>query len=202
MKSPFCGALARLFLCTVVATSLSGCVSFYVDASVKPIASSTFVAKEPKHPVQVIYAFQTKGVDNARATQGTIDSVLDEVRSTKLFSEVSTDPVASGALLTITINDIPLTDNAAAKGFFTGMTFGLVGSTVGDGYICQVGYTPQSGEKPINAEARHAIYGTIGVTPGPDTAIKMPDAREAVSSMVHTIVSIDLSKVSFDPSFH
>lgn len=69
-----------------------------------------------------------------------LQRVYEQVSQSGLFSQVSYDPVPSGRKLSISINNIALTDNVAAKGFGVGLTFGLVGTMVTDGYICTVNY--------------------------------------------------------------
>jgi len=60
-----------------------------------------------------------------RAVEG---RCLDHGSVERAVLAVSGDPTSNGALLNVTINNIPLTDNAEAKGFMTGFTLGLVGT--------------------------------------------------------------------------
>jgi hypothetical protein len=55
---------------------------------------------------------------------------------------------------------------AVAKGIGTGLTLGLAGSTVTDGYVFLATYTPL-GKAPVTKEYRHAIHSTVGVKAGP-----------------------------------
>lgn len=53
-----------------------------------------------------------------------------------------------------------------AKGIGTGLTLGLVGSTVTDGYVFTATFTPL-GKVSVTKEYRHAIHTTIGAKSGP-----------------------------------
>ena len=114
----------------VLAVMLSGCASFYVDGSTQEVSASKFNKPAQAKPVQVLFEFQTKGVTNARATEQLKAQVIEQVKTSGLFSQVSDSPLSSGALLSVTLNNVPLTDDAFSKGFMTGLTFGLAGSTV------------------------------------------------------------------------
>ena len=123
---------ARLAAVVLIA-ALGGCASFYVDMNLKDVTPANRVAVAKPKPVQLLFEFQTNGVRNVIASEKLRPKVLDTVRASGAFSDVSEAPVPGGALLNITLNNVVLTDDAFAKGFVTGFTFGLVGSTVGDG---------------------------------------------------------------------
>src|SRR5215831_10009127 len=55
---------------------------------------------------------------------------------------------------------------AVGKGFATGLTFGLAGSEVVDGYEMSVSYTPVGGS-PMCRKYKHAIHTTIGALKAP-----------------------------------
>lgn len=72
---------------------LAGCASTYVDGTTREISASQFKKPEPLHPVQALFEFQTKGVTNAHATDFLKVKVIDQIKSSGLFSEVSEGPV-------------------------------------------------------------------------------------------------------------
>ncbi|MBC7662225.1 MAG: hypothetical protein H7276_00270, partial [Caulobacter sp.] len=148
----------------VAAATMTGCVSMkpYVSANLKEVPPSEFVKPNPSHPVQLLFNFQTKGVDNARVTAALKARVVDQVAASNLFDSVSDAPVAGGALLIVTVNNVALDDHEFAKGFATGLTLGLAGSVAGDGYIATARYTPPAPASLITKEVRHSIYTTIG----------------------------------------
>lgn len=180
---------------------LSGCASFYVDGTTKEIDASQFKQPAELHPVQALFEFQTDGKRNERATNYLKNQVLGEIKSSGLFSDVSEEPVEGGALLSITLNNVPVTDDAFTKGFVTGLTFGIAGSEVTDGYICKVSYIDNNSTTAIEKRARHAIHTTVGNSSEPANAKKAKNMEEAVTTMTHQILSNVLNDLSHDPDF-
>ena len=190
----------KLSLITFVFLALTGCASMYVDGTTKEISTNQFKKQEPMHPVMLVFEFQTKGVANARATEYLKERVMNQVKDSGLFSEVSLAPVAESRVLSITLNNVVLTDDAFTKGFVTGMTFGLAGSSVSDGYICTARYL--GNEQPaISKQARHAIHTTLGAKASPENATKAANAEEAVTLMTHQVLSNVLNDLSHDVAF-
>ena len=110
-------------------------------------------------------------------------------------------PVPDGALLSVVLNNVPMSDDAFSKGFVTGLTFGLAGSQVSDGYICTMKYLPAPQAAPITKTARHAIHTVIGAKEGPANGTKMESIEMAVKTMTRQIVSTALNDLSHDPAF-
>ncbi len=187
----------------VIAATMTGCVSIkpYVSNGVRDVPASEYAKPDPAHAVQVLFDFQSKGVDNARVTAAMKARVIDQVAASRLFDKVEETPVAGGALLIVTVNNVPLDDHAAAKGFATGLTFGLAGNVAGDGYIATAKYTPPGATQPITKEVHHALYTTIGNHDAPPNASPAATMDEAVSKMLHQSVSNLLNDVSHDPAF-
>ena len=179
--------------------ALTGCASFYVDTATKEVPA--YQKPASPHPVQVVFEFQTKGVTNARATQYLAPQVLEQIKSSGLFSDLKTTPVESGALLSIVLNNVPLTDDAFGKGFVTGLTFGLAGSQVSDGYVCTMKYLAQPQAPAISSTARHAIHAVMGAKDAPANGTRMDSLEMAVKTMTRQIVSTALDALSRDPEF-
>jgi hypothetical protein len=180
---------------------LTGCANMYVDGSTREISASDFKKPDPLRPVQALFEFQTKGVANAQATDFLKVKVMDQITSSGLFSEVSEGPVTGGALLSITLNNIPVTDDAFSKGFVAGFTFGLAGSQVTDGYVCSARYIPNASGQAIVKKARHAIHTTVGNAAAPANSTKAENIEVAVTSMTRQIVSNVLNDLSLDDEF-
>ena len=89
-----------------------------------------------------------------------------------------------------------------SKGFVTGLTFGLAGSAVTDGYVCTVQYLPAGQDKVITATAKHAIHTTLGNASPPPNARKSADMAEAVKTMTHEILSNALRDLAANPLFN
>jgi hypothetical protein len=181
--------------------SFTGCANMYVDTGTPEVQAAAFKKPKTLHPVQVQFEFQTKDVANARATEFLKTRVTDQVAASGLFSGVSESPAPGGSLLSITLNNVPLTDDAASKGFVTGLTFGAKGSQVSDGYICTVRYSGGMGVEPIVKQARHAIHTTLGSSPAPANAVKAENPQEAVTTMTRQVVSHVLNDLSQDGAF-
>jgi len=193
----------RNFLSTCVVTGaalLSGCASVYVDTATKNVPVSEMKKVAQPKPVQLVFEFQTKGVPNARATEFLKEAVTKQVKESGLFASVDSAP--ANAMLNITLNNVPLTENAASQGFVTGLTFGLAGSAVTDGYICTVTYLPAGQSKPIIKTARHAIHTTLGNANPPAGAKKSENVAEAVRTMAQEVLSNALKDLSYDASFN
>ncbi len=190
-----------LFLAIAAAAMVSSpaWAASYVDTGLKDLtAEQKAVVADPK-PVQLLFQFNTKGAPNARATKFLKKQVTEIVQASGAFSEVAEGPVAGGAILSVSIDNL-MEEGAAAKGFMTGLTFGLKGSAVSDLYICTVEYLPSSGEK-VTKTAQHAIHTTIGISEAPPNGEKVKNVNEAVTIMVRQIVSNALNSVAADPGF-
>lgn len=192
---------AGLWLGVIATVALTGCASHYIDGATKEISSAQYKKTSPLHPVQVMFEFQTKGVANAQATAQLKAGVLTQVKDSGVFSAVTETPVEGGAMLSIKLNNVPMTDDAFSKGFMTGLTFGLAGSQVSDGYVCTATYTGPAGSAPIVKQARHAIHTTMGAAATPGNATKAANLMEAVTVMERQIVSNVLNDVTNDANF-
>jgi hypothetical protein len=186
----------------IAAAALGGCVSgVYVDTTLKDVPAAERVAVANPQPVQLFYEFQTKGARNAHATDLTKDMVMKAIKDSALFSTVTAEPAANGAMLNISINNVALTDDVFAKGFITGFTFGLVGSTVGDGYVCTVDYVSGPNAEKLQAVTRDAIYASFGTGQQPKSTQKVKGFQEAIEMMTHKIVGNALNDLAKKPTF-
>lgn len=196
-------ALVCRWLLLMAAMSIfSGCAAFYVDGNAPEVPAAQF--KKPATPVgvQLVWEFQTKGVANTRATEALKARVREQIVASGLFNTVSDLPVASGALLLATVNNVPLTDDAASKGFVAGLTFGIAGQTVGDGYECTLRYTPgRTGAPPFERRGKHVIYTSLGSGSPPAGALKSASIEDAVTTMLRQLLSRTLNDLALDPTF-
>jgi hypothetical protein len=193
--------LLFIILAALMLLSTSGCASYYVDTALKDVPPEKMKKVENAKPVQLLFEFQTRGATNPRATEGLKAKVTDIVKSSGLFSQVENAPVSNGAILSIIVNNVPLTDNAAGKGFATGLSFGLAGNTVTDGYICTVDYIADARTQKITKTVRHAIHTALGNTSAPPNAVKSDSIQDAVNTMLRQIVTNALNDVANDPAF-
>jgi hypothetical protein len=188
---------------SIAAISLSGCATAYVDGALKNANLSE--VQKPAQPTdaQLLFTFQSKGTANARATEALKGDVSKLVEQSGLFAVVGADPALSGSIINITLNNVPITDqgDAAAKGFATGLTFGLVGSAVTDGYICTIEYVPPGGGAKVSKTTRHAIHTTMGAKGAPENGVKAKNLEDAVRTMTRQVIIEALKELSKDPSF-
>jgi hypothetical protein len=110
---------ASLPLTAALGLLLSGCISMYVPNGLPDVAPSDYVKSRQPAPVQLLIDWTTQGKSNGKALGQTRDDIVSVVNDSGLFASTSRDPVPSGALLAITIDDSPVTDpnSAFAKGF-------------------------------------------------------------------------------------
>lgn len=195
--------MKKLFTAIAIsmAVMLSGCASIYVDKATPEIPSSAFKKPSSPKPVQVLVEFQTKGVSNAAVTNLLAPKIIDQIKESGLFSEVLSTPAPDGALLSVTLNNVPLSDDAFNKGVVTGLTFGLAGSQVSDGYVCTLKYIPVAQSSPITKTARHAIHTVLGAKEGPANGTKVDSLEIAAFMMTRQILSTALDDLSRDPEF-
>ena len=185
-----------------VLSMLAACGTFYVDTNIHDLTPAERAIVATPRPVQLLFDFQTKGVSNSTARDYVKNTVIQAVEDTGLFSAVGPDAQPGGAILQVTINNVPLSDDAFAKGFVTGFTFGLVGNTVGDGYICTAEYIGGPNDPKISKSVRDAIYTSLGATASaPQHAQKVSNMDAAVKAMTHKCVGNAIDQVARDPGF-
>jgi hypothetical protein len=154
-------------------------------------------------PVQILFQFQSNGSPNGRATGVLKKNVTDDVKASGLFSDVSDAPVASGAVLSITINDVADLKSAESHGILTGLTLGLAGSLVSDQYVCTVEYlggTPGAGK--ITETAAQTLFATIGLKSDPPNTEKMESLDAAVYKMLREVIGNSLNDLAYDHGFN
>lgn len=185
-------------LCVAAGVLLTGCASVYVDTATKEVADTEIKRPAAALPAALVFDFQTNGAPNAAATKFLKEQVTAQVEKSGLF-QIAPSAGSSTALLNITLNNVPITKDAAQQGFVTGLTFGLAGSAVTDGYICTVSYVPADGSPTLVSTARHAIHTTMGNASAPANAVKSATTEEAVRTMTRQIVANALRDLSANP---
>lgn len=116
----FNGSLVRgIAACVIVSAGLfsGGCVTVYVDSALKDTDPSQISKAARPQDAQLLFTFQNKGTANAKVTEMLKGDVTQLVASSGLFATVGSDPALSGAVISVVINNIPITDqsDAAAK---------------------------------------------------------------------------------------
>lgn len=185
----------------VMLIGLSGCLSTksYVDPALPTVAKGDLVAPAEPRPVQILFEFRTKGSANAAATSQVRARVVAVAAESGLFDGIAgAGDATSGGVLKVVIDNVPITDNAAAKGFGTGLTFGLAGSMVTDGYICTMTYTRDG--KVTETTIRHALHTTIGNKAGPEGLAPVTMA-DGVNQVMDQLVWNGLQQLSSQGAF-
>ncbi|MBO9717451.1 MAG: hypothetical protein J7507_11760 [Pseudoxanthomonas sp.] len=175
---------------------LSGCLStkLYIDPALPTLSKADLAAPGEPASANVLYEFRSKGTTNSAATTETRPIVLAALTNSGLYSSATAGAGGDADVaLTITIDNIPLDENAAAKGFGTGLTFGAVGSLVTDGYVCNVKET--RGGVVREASVKHALHTTIGNHSGPEGVKPAASYAEAVDTLVTQMVWNALKKL-------
>lgn len=131
-------------------------------------------------------------------TKALKEQVTTQILKSGLF-KIEQNSGSKTALLGITINNIPLTKDIGQKGFVTGLTFGLAGSAVTDGFICTITYVPADGGPKLVGTAKHAIHTTIGNASAPPEAVKSASIQDAVNTMTRQLIANALRELSLNP---
>jgi len=144
----------------------TGCISAksYVDP-LHAEASYENIQRMPEpYKLDIVTEFQRKGKHLPRADKELRGHVERVVRATGFAVPVTQN---SEGELTITVNNFGDTGSAAAKGFGTGLTFGLVGSMVTDHYE-MIATLSLNGRVIRKGTYQHALHTTIGNKSGPE----------------------------------
>ncbi len=178
----------------------------YVDAGLGDVKPADKVVISTPRPVQVLFQFQTKGAPNGRGTKLLKPKVLEAVKDSGLFSEVSEAPAADGAVLNVVIDDViaPKEMQAAeAQGAVTGATLFIAGTNIREHYEAQLDYIAGPDAPKITRTAKHAVVFQMGlINSTPTNAVKVDGGiNGAVFAMTRQIVSNPLNELAKDPAF-
>jgi hypothetical protein len=155
---------------TLSCLALTGCISSksFVDPSVQKFSYDDLTKKAEPLKLKLSVEFQRNGVPYPRADSTLKDNTERVLRGTGVITPAESQTVGE---IKVTVNNIADTGSAAAKGFGTGLTFGLAGSTVMDAYEMTISITANG--KTINRTAiKHALFTAVGNTslpPGIET---------------------------------
>lgn len=193
-------ALVAAFAMTVLPVVPAMAAAYYVDNALGELAPDHKAKVAEPKPVQLLFQFTTNGKANARAVKYLKPQILALVQGSGLFSQVSETPVPGGAVLMITIDNIP-EPGAAGKGFGAGLTFGLAGKIVYDDYVFTAEYVAGADAQPIKVQVPHRLYTQIGKHSPPPNATRVKNIPVAVETITRQGVSHAINWVALDPSF-
>jgi hypothetical protein len=178
----------RLAIPLVLAAATSACIQAqsYVDPALAQGMQQPAATVASPRPAQLLFEFRTRGNANAAATEQLRPRVFMSLTETRAFSEISSTPAANGRSLAIVMNNVPLTDDTAARGFGVGLTFGIVGTMVSDGYTFDATLS-EPGRPAASRSFKHAIHSTIGNAAGPP-GLQPMTTQEAINRVVDELV--------------
>ncbi len=150
---------------------LSACVNprSFVDPGQPKLTYEALNKRSEPLKLKLTVQFQRNGDPLPRADSTLRDNTERILRGTGVVT-----PVENGqeGEIKVVVNNIADTGQAAAKGFGSGLTFGLVGTTVMDAYEMSVTITA-NGKTVTRTAIKHAIFTAIGNT-------SLPEGIEAV----------------------
>lgn len=152
-------------LFTAVASLSVGCVSTksYVDPAYGRATYNDITRKTDPYTWKIVVEFQRNGKHLPA-----IDSeLMGHVERTVRASGMAT-PMPEGGMgqLKVMVNNVADMGTAGAKGFGTGLTLGLVGSTVSDNYEMEAELS-MNGKVIRRSGYKHALHSTVGNASGP-----------------------------------
>jgi hypothetical protein len=153
----------RMLLSIAVASlMLTGCISprSFVDPSFPKVAYEDIKKRNEPLRLKLVVEFQRSGKPYPRADSTLRDNAERILRASGMVTPVA-DP--SGGEIKVVVNNFGDVGSAFAKGFGTGLTFGLIGSTVTDGYEMSI-FITANGKTISRTGIKHAIHTAIGNT--------------------------------------
>jgi hypothetical protein len=144
-----------------------GCISpkSYVDPAL-PKVTAVSIQREAQ-VVALEVRFFRNGVRYPKGDAQTLQQVRLQLYESGAVREVLPVPSPTQSLLKVDIDNVADTGNAAAKGFGTGLTFGLIGNMITDRYVFTA-TLERPGLPPIQKFYKHAIHTTVGNKSGPE----------------------------------
>ncbi len=178
----------------------------YVGAELGDVKPEDKAVVAQPRPVQLLFQFCTKGAPNGRATKFLKSKVLDAVKASGLFSDVSEDTVADGAILNVVIDNVippKAMQNAEVSGAATGATMFIAGSNIWDHYTSQLDYVAGPDAPKITRTAAHSVVMQMGlINKAPADAVKVEGGiNGAVFTMTRQIVENPLNALAKDTAF-
>lgn len=154
--------LTKTLVSVTLAILLAGCISprSYLDPSQQKISYSDLARPDKPLSLRLTTEFQRNGEPNPKANPTLLDNSSRILRASGIVDPDGPNSVGS---INIVVNNVADIASAATKGFGTGLTLGLVGSTVSDNY--ELTMTISINEKKVTKSGiRNGIATAIGNT--------------------------------------
>lgn len=156
----------------------------YVD----PALGSVDRAQIKRDTTPLLYLtvhFQTNGEAKPKVDSAVLQKLKTQLLATGAIQNIKEGQGTDGPHLEFTMNNVADKGDATAKGIGTGLTFGLAGNMVTDGYVFTV-VLERQGQDPIRKEYKHAIHTTIGNHDGPP-GLQPMTTGEAVDRVIEQV---------------
>jgi hypothetical protein len=162
----------RLIFTVVVAALLTGCITAksFVDPSYPKYTYESI--KRPATPLKLtlVTEFQRNGERLPRADAALRDNTERIFRASGVIVPTTDSPEGQ---VKVVVNNVVDRGAAAAKGFGTGLTFGLAGSTVVDAYELTL-VISANGKTYSSIAIKHQLFTAIGNTSTPEGVETVP----------------------------
>lgn len=164
----------------------AGCISprSFVDPTIPKVSYEAVRPRPSPLALKLETEFQRNGQGMPRVTPTLRLDVERVLLKSGLVAPQDHD--VPGGTIRVVVNNIADQGAAAAKGFGTGLTFGLVGTTVTDRYEMTVTVT-RAGRSTQSTLVRHALHTAIGNTTLPE-GIETMTTGEAFSRVVEQML--------------
>ena len=185
-------------LCLSFGTGCTGIENYYPIHSLSvPSEIVGRSAPESSPSVSVAFEFQTNGNLNRAVTSKYRQHVIRIIEQSKLFTSVQSKLFSSvsdrqsnaQAVMRIAMNNVyDSLAGAVAAGFISGITLGLIGSSVTDNYVFEARYQSQDKE-PFVQNYTAAVTSTSGlIVLGVDGVNPMRTPGEAVTEILERVI--------------
>jgi hypothetical protein len=187
--------ILKFFLIGLSSTFLLGCISSksYLDPVYPKLTYGD--VKRPIKPIPLALSveFQRNGESFPKAVPTVLDASSRILRATGV---VEPDGPNSIGQVKITLNNVSDLAAARAKGFGTGLTFGLVGTTVTDNYELTMSVTV-NGKTVEKANIKNAFNTTVGNTSIPG-GLETFTAGVAVQKVLEQMILEAIKQIQAD----
>ncbi|OHC99068.1 MAG: hypothetical protein A2885_18830 [Sphingopyxis sp. RIFCSPHIGHO2_01_FULL_65_24] len=202
-RAKLLSAFAALML--LIAPTAAQAAKWFVDNTLGDVKAEDKKTPATPKPVQLIFEFQRNGEPNPRATKEVKPWIIESLKGTGAFSEVAEAPVAGGAVLSITFNNIvpqKELDKAKKDAFGAGLGFGLFGGVVAtDRYDVTFEYLPGEGAPSIKTLVQHALHMKYGKKEVEIPGTQVKNVTEAVKTVVRQATDHGVNNLVSDPAF-
>lgn len=164
--------LRSFVLSAAISLGVGGCMSpkSFVDPTYPKISYDQLAKRQSPLRLNVVVEFQRNGEPFPKADSTLRDNTERVLRGSGVIVPVSDRGEGE---IRVVVNNIADRGAAAAKGFGTGLTLGLAGTTVTDAYEMSVAITA-NGKTVRRAAIKHALHTAIGNTTIPEGLETMP----------------------------